>query len=93
MRSVKFAYDHPLTELICELEVEASSFCEKCHQCFDDVSYNLEQIKMCKKLPELYRLYWQAKSACIAGIAPLSIFEEGKRKYKNGPKKKRKTKV
>ena len=79
MKTIKFDYGHPLTNLIVELEVRVGVFCEKCHyrdKCFDDVSYHPEEIGKCKKLPKLYKLYWQAKSKSISAIAPLTIYQE-----------------
>lgn len=81
MKTIKFGYDHPFTELIGTLEEEASNFCEKCRyrdRCFGEVTYRIEEIEKCKKLSKLHKLYWQAKSKSISAIAPLIIYQEKK---------------
>lgn len=77
--TLEFDRAHPLTKLIMELEAETSVFCKKCpykNECFDDVSFHLEAIEECGKLPTILKLYWKAKSKSIRAIAPLKIYQE-----------------
>lgn len=83
LESMKFSSE-PLEELIFHLESEASAWClGNClnhRRCFENLVYRIENIRPCKKIPKLYKLYWEAKDSNIGGISPLIIFHSKERK-------------
>ena len=82
---MKFNHHEPITELIWELNKEVGEWCRKrkCSICFEGACFKLDSIRKCKKLPKLYKLYWEAKGKNILVLSPLILY---RRPYKDEEK-------
>lgn len=47
--------------------------CLQHRNCFGEATFEIENIRRCKRIPEIYRFYWEARHSNIKGIFPLVI--------------------
>lgn len=73
---IEFA-NEPITEFIAFLQDDAEKWClGHClnyRDCFGEVSFEIENIRRCKKIPKIYKLFWEVMHSNIKAISPLIL--------------------